>query len=241
MRAYYNANKITLDFQRPILFNPNITFSINSQAGFIPTPGQNTDTLEIAVSTFNQLDDYYLSYIALPNQPFLYLSGTDRLISSFEIPVLIGAINQEVINVANTTSSPWISDFIDAYGLTEAILITNPENSAALSPNEYKLLRAFEDAEALYNSYVSVEAAANNLIITAGKRRTILTFARYFLDSRCRRKVVTDDYNSAIKELENALNTVVLPPGTDLYDGSELAYASIIPCPTQTCGCGYYY
>lgn len=237
MKAYYFQNKILLDFQRPILYNALVTFSINNTPGFIALPGPNSDTLEIAAGPYTELDDIYISYTADLANPFLYLNGpaNSRLISSFETLVTIQSSDPVSGNVLNTTQTPLLADFINAYGLTEAILITNPEDSLASSPDEYRLLRALEDAEALYNSYVTVEAAANNLIITAGKRRTILTFARYFLDSRCRRKVVTDDYNKAILELENVLNAVVVPPGTDLYDGSEIAYGS------QQLGCDSYF
>jgi phage gp36-like protein len=244
MKAYIelNSNTLLLDFERPVLFNPNVVFKVNDQTAVVGS-GPTTDTLRVdgGLLADSDLTDLWVSYEPDPLVPLLYLSGpaSDRLVKAFEIPVLItNRTDTLATDVNNTNSSPLISDFIDAYGYQETVTITNPENALAQSPDEYRLIRALEDAEALYNSYLLNEAAANNAIVIAGKRRTILTFARYFLDSRCRRKVVTEDYNNAVLALELAADSVVIQPGTDLYDGSELAYSSQTCCPQTNC-CGH--
>lgn len=239
MKAYYKigSNEILLDFERPVLINPSAVFKINNVISPLVSAGPNTDTFILTTQAFpSDLDDIWVSYTKNPLNPVLYLSGpvTDRIADSFEILALVTNRNSTVItDVTNTKVAPLVSDFVDAYGLTEAITITNPENALAKSPDEYKLIRALEDGEALFNSYVTNELS--NSIVIAGKRRTILIFARYFLDSRCRRKVVTEDYENAIATLEAAQKPIT--EGSGYYDGSELAYSSQ-SCP-EICGCNF--
>ncbi len=247
MKAYYQlgSNQILLDFEKPIIQSGTALFKINGVDNFIAAPGPTTDSLLVSSPVFvSDLDDIWLSYTKDPLAPkLLYTTGTSPTVDSFSTLVLVNNLgSQGTTSVLNTALAPLISDFIDAYGLLETITITNPENSAATSPDEYKLIRALEDGEALYNSYITGDAAASKVSITAGKRRTVLTFARYFLDSRCRRKNVTEDYEKAVLALEVASASVIIPPNSDLYTGEELAYSSKECFLKSNCGCnnGYY-
>lgn len=242
MKAYYKlgSNQILLDFEKPIFQSGIAKFTINNSNNFIATTGPTTDSLFISCPVFtSDLDDIWLSYTKNSLAPnLLYTAGNNPIVDSFSILVLVSTLGtQGTTSVLNTTLAPLISDFIDAYGLLETITITNPENSAATSPDEYKLIRALEDGEALYNSYITGDAAASKVSITAGKRRTVLTFARYFLDSRCRRKNVTEDYEKAVLALEVASASIIIPPNSDLYNGEELAYSSQSCLEFKSCGC----
>jgi phage gp36-like protein len=222
-------NKILLDFDKPVLqLNIPQTFYVNDQPVGLVTPGPTTDSLWISPVTANQLDDLQLSYVANQLSPLLYLSGpaTDRLIPSFSVPVIIGQA------VPSPSLSPILGDFIDAFGLEEAITISNPDNALATSPDEHKFQRAFEDAEALWDTYLLAVNAANRSIINAGKRRTMLIFTRYFLDSRCRRKNVTADYEAAIDSITRVNDALIEPTPTEgLYGNTdEIIYES------YTCG-----
>lgn len=225
-RYQITTNFILLDFGKPVLqVAPPTSFFVNEQPALNVTAGPTTDSLYIyPARTFNALDDIWLKYVSSPANLFLYLTGepSTRLINSFSVQVFPEQITGESVNLNNTTLSPVIADFIDAYGLEEAIMISNPDNALAESPDEFKFLRAFEDAEALWNTYLSAINLAYRSTIAAGKRRTILIFARYFLDSRCRRKNVTADFNDAVDSLTkvNEGLAVVANP-EDLYVNSN--------------------
>lgn len=238
--ARYQAGelRLLLDFDKPILQVGLSTFLVNSVTSTSVLPGPSTDSLWVYFdSSFNTLDDLKLVYTAVV--PMYYLIGlpSERLITAFSIPVIVEQIASEIQNLSNTNLSPVLGDFIDAYGLQEAIAISNPDNALALSPDEYKFLRAFEDAEILYNTYLLAVDLSNQAIINAGKRRTILIFARYFLDSRCRRKIVTLDYENAIETLTKANKTTTIS-GRDLelYGNSDEIVYSSYNCPSGPCG-----
>jgi phage gp36-like protein len=244
MRARYQTGttRILLDFDLPILqLNIPQTFYVNDALVGPITPGPSLDSLWIEGVESGPLGDLQLSYVAAVPTPLLYLAGpsTERLVNSFSIPVTIEQIASETGVLANTGLSPVLGDFIDAYGLEEAIVISNPDNALAKAPDEFKFLRAFEDAEALWNTYLLAVNSANKSVISAGKRRTILIFARYFLDSRCRRKSVTADYEAAIESMTKVNEALVEPsPTTGLYvsDG-EIIYASQIWDDCHHCSC----
>lgn len=239
--ARYKVNDrfLLLDFERPIFQSgAPLNFYINGIQTAAVSPGASTDSLWIEVPSQvgaqNYLDDLVLEYKPETAAPLLYLSGpaSDRVVSGFSKIVTIEQISSEIQDSANTSLTPVLGDFIDAYGLEEAIMISNPDNALATSPDEYKFLRAFEDAEALWSTYLLAIDFANRAAINAGKRRTLLIFARYFLDSRCRRKNVTEDYERAIANLTK-VNDTATGPVIDLaiYTGEdEVIYGS------QTCG-----
>jgi phage gp36-like protein len=95
-------------------------------------------------------------------------------------------------------------DFILAYGLREAIQITNIDNADADQPNTEKLWMAIEDAAALVDNYIQQAQRAGKLLISSNRRRTTLIIARYYLDTIRRREDVKADYEQCITELDKA-------------------------------------
>lgn len=238
-RYKIGSEYILLDFPKPILAGVIPGFYVND----IPVttePGPTTDSLWLAVIPFSQsLDDIWVEYRPVITSPLLYLIGAplDRVVNAFKKLVTIEQVNSEVFNATNTGLLPILGDFIDAYGLQEAITISNPDNALAESPDEYKFVRAFEDANALYEQYLLAIDFANRSAITAGRRRTILIFARYFLDSRCRRKNVTADFERAVEDLTrvNLTDNTSTEPG--LYINEDfVVYGSSTGC-INTCPC----
>lgn len=230
MKAFYKVtnNQILLDFEQPILqlALPNFLVNDTIQLSF---PGPTTDTLWVNCPVFSSLlDDIVLEFTT---GTLLYLTGAaaNRVVKPFTIPVITHFFAPEIQTVANTNIIPSMGDFIDAFGYEEAVMITNPENALATSPNEYKIVRALEDGEALFNSYVFNEPAANNIIVYPGKRRAILNFARYFLDTRCRRKLVTDDYEKTVKELD-VYSANLVPASDGFYNGDDIFYSGVEVC-----------
>lgn len=92
-------------------------------------------------------------------------------------------------------------DFIIAYGLKEAIQLTNIDDAAATTVNVAKLTMAIEDANALIDSYIEQSGKAGMVLITSNRRRTALIIARYYLDTVRRREDVYKDYEAALKQL----------------------------------------
>jgi len=93
-------------------------------------------------------------------------------------------------------------DFILAYGLKEAIQLTNIDDASATSVNVAKLRMAIEDANALIDSYIEQSGKAGKVLITSSRRRTALIIARYYLDTIRRREDVSKDYVEALKQLD---------------------------------------
>ena len=93
-------------------------------------------------------------------------------------------------------------DFVMAYGLREAIQLTNIDDADATQPNTEKLWMAIQDATALIDNYITQATRAGSLLISSNRRRTALIIARYYLDTVRRREDVKNDYESAIKELD---------------------------------------
>jgi phage gp36-like protein len=106
-------------------------------------------------------------------------------------------------------------DFILAYGLKEAIQITNIDDADAAQPNVVRLEMAIQDACALIDSYINQSTKAGKLLVSSNRRRTSLIIARYYLDTVRRREDILKDYERAIKELEAATtyNPAVRPDG----------------------------
>jgi phage gp36-like protein len=92
-------------------------------------------------------------------------------------------------------------DFIIAYGLKEAIQLTNIDDAAATTVNVAKLRMAIEDANSLIDSYIEQSGKAGMVLITSNRRRTALTLARYYLDTVRRREDVFKDYETALKQM----------------------------------------
>jgi phage gp36-like protein len=93
-------------------------------------------------------------------------------------------------------------DFILAYGLKEAIQLTNIDDAAATSVNAAKLRMAIQDANSLIDSYIEQSGKAGQVLITSNRRRTALIIARYYLDSVRRRDDVRADFESCLKQLQ---------------------------------------
>ena len=108
-----------------------------------------------------------------------------------------------------------VDDFILAFGLKEAIQVTNIDDADAIEPNEVRLMMAIQDATALIDSYINQSTKAGKLLVSSNRRRTSLIIARYYLDSVRRREDVLKDYERCIKELEAATtyNPAVRPDG----------------------------
>lgn len=95
-------------------------------------------------------------------------------------------------------------DFILAFGLREAIQISNIDDADATQPNVEKIWMAIEDACALIDNYISGASRAGKILISSSRRRTSLIIARYYLDTVRRREDVKGDYERAITEMDKA-------------------------------------
>ena len=103
---------------------------------------------------------------------------------------------------APRTATP--DDFILAYGLKEAIQLSNIDDADAIQPNDTKIWMAIEDATALIDNYIEQAGRGGKLLISSSRRRTALIIARYYLDTVRRREDVKNDYERAIVELDKA-------------------------------------
>jgi phage gp36-like protein len=110
---------------------------------------------------------------------------------------------------------PTPDDFIQMYGLKEAIQISNIDDASACEPNLGRIWRALQDACALIDAYISQTQAACIKIVSSTRARTACIIARYYLDSVRRRKDITEDYERAIKEINDACDTMERPTGND--------------------------
>ena len=95
-------------------------------------------------------------------------------------------------------------DFVLAYGLREAIQLSNIDDADASKPNNEKIWMAIEDACALIDNYITGATRAGRILISSSRRRTSLIIARYYLDTVRRREDVKKDYELAITELDKA-------------------------------------
>jgi phage gp36-like protein len=104
-------------------------------------------------------------------------------------------------------------DFIVAYGLKEAIQLTNIDDAAATSVNVAKLRMAIQDANSLIDSYIEQSGKAGMVLITSNRRRTALIIARYYLDTVRRREDVKADYETALKQLAAEMQMTAIRAG----------------------------
>lgn len=93
-------------------------------------------------------------------------------------------------------------DFIIAFGLKEAVQLTNIEDASATTVNIAKMRMAIEDANALIDSYIEQSGKAGKVLITSNRRRTALIIARYYLDTVRKRDDIKSDYVEALKQLD---------------------------------------
>jgi phage gp36-like protein len=180
--------------------------------------------------------ELWLTYAAGTAGAQIIALSTGVSIKSFEVLVLETNTQEspQVYNLGNTSQGPTLGDFIEAYGLREAIEISNPGSSSATAPDELKFIRAFEDAEALWVSELVNASAASLLVLSPGKRRSILTIARYFLDSACPREFVIKAYEEVIRNLRATVSGISNPE--TVYTGGD---ADFFYYEDQHCGgCG---
>lgn len=104
-------------------------------------------------------------------------------------------------------------DFILAYGLREAIQLSNIDDADAIEPNTQKIWMAIQDACALIDNYITMAGRSGKLLISSSRRRTSLIIARYYLDTVRRREDVKTDYQDCIKELaaQSSADDIVRP------------------------------
>jgi phage gp36-like protein len=101
-----------------------------------------------------------------------------------------------------------VDDFIRAYTRKEAIELSNLTDGTAATIDSERIQMAIDDADAYIMNYIAQATGAGVRLITSNRRRTSLIIARYYLDSVRRRKDVTEDYERAIKELENSSSAI---------------------------------
>jgi phage gp36-like protein len=104
-------------------------------------------------------------------------------------------------------------DFIVAFGLKEAIQLTNIDDAAATTVNVAKLRMAIQDANSLIDSYIEQSGKAGMVLITSNRRRTALIIARYYLDTVRRREDVKADYETALKQLAAEMQMTAIRAG----------------------------
>jgi len=122
-------------------------------------------------------------------------------------------------------------DFVLAYGLREAIQLSNIDDADAIEPNNQKIWMAIQDACALIDNYIEVAPRAGKLLISSSRRRTSLIIARYYLDTVRRREDIKSDYAEAIKELgELSADDATARPDDPAYtDSNNLIRSFRIP------------
>jgi len=104
-------------------------------------------------------------------------------------------------------------DFITAYGLKEAIQLTNIDNASATTVNVAKLRMAIQDANSLIDSYIEQSGKAGQVLITSNRRRTALIIARYYLDTVRRREDVLRDFESCLKQIQAEMAMTAIRAG----------------------------
>lgn len=97
---------------------------------------------------------------------------------------------------------PSVDDFIDYFGYSESIELTNLENPENDLVNEERLENAIATAYKFIISYDSLCQYPGKVAIRTAIKRLTLDISRYFLDSLHRREDVTTNYENCIKFLE---------------------------------------
>lgn len=226
--AYSSSSIITLtvsdtfsSFDRlTVTYEPPIDLS-QAVRGLIRPPLSDSKIKRCAVRSFSQ---FRVENLIPPDEAGLGWSETSGLGGNYTpgggggsascdgIEVSSGGAGNGTGKLGNT---PTPDDFVIAYGFKEACQLSNLDNPSANSINTERIWTAIQDACALIDSYITQMPRANKLIVSSSRRRTALIFARYYLDSVRRRQDVTDDYERAIKELDQALQAPYLKPEAD--------------------------
>jgi len=124
--------------------------------------------------------------------------------------------NRSGVLTQNNKSDPRSAspdDFIVAYGLKEAIQLTNIDDASATTVNVAKLQMAIQDANSLIDSYIEQSGKAGMVLITSNRRRTALIIARYYLDTVRRREDVYKDYDAALKQMQAEMAMTAIRAG----------------------------
>ena len=104
-------------------------------------------------------------------------------------------------------------DFITAYGLKEAIQLTNIDDAGATNVDVNKLWMAIQDANSLIDSYIQQSGKAGMVLITSNRRRTALIIARYYLDTVRRRDDVKADFEASLKQMQAEMQMSAIRAG----------------------------
>ncbi len=113
-------------------------------------------------------------------------------------------------------------DFIDAFGLQEAIMLTNLDDPSATIPNLIPLDKALHDASAFIDTYVGSRYLLPLTAVSTVVNRYCLDIARYMLDRIRSREDVRLRYEDAIKFLTLVAKGQV-SIGADLLTGGNVA------------------
>lgn len=127
---------------------------------------------------------------------------TDGTRNNSNLGSTIGGYGFPYQNRNSNPQSASVGDFVMAYGLKEAIQLTNIDDASATSVNEAKLQMAIEDANSLIDSYIEQSGKTGRVLITSNRRRTALIIARYYLDTVRRREDIYKDYVESLKQLD---------------------------------------
>lgn len=200
--AYLNdLNLIEIDFNFPISLQQTTStaFTLNNSEGVsvtsVTTVVGKADKLLLSLSGLFP-ENATLTYtpplpVLLPIPiPIPYIIGlglVEPKVLSFTIPVRQTTAKPFVIDPLTVSNKPTVQDFIDTFGLQEAIFLTQMENGSATGVNEELLSRALEDAE--------FEFALLGAGTTQSPRRAILTIARKLLDNKCPRPDIQKAYS----------------------------------------------
>lgn len=101
--------------------------------------------------------------------------------------------------------------FIEYFGTTESLELSNLENPESQSINGDKINLALDSAFEFIMGYDSLCSFAGKIAIRRAIKRLNLDIARYFLDTLQRREDVTTNYENCIKFMEMCIenNTAV--------------------------------
>lgn len=224
------GNLVSVDFGQPVKVQngPLLVsqFLVNDVQILAISDLQPDNLIELTLSSPLASGESWLEFIpaAAVGPQIVTLLGVPTQVLAFEVLVLdTTPVDSQVYSVLNTGLTPSVGDFVDAFGLREAIDISNPHDSNAKQPDDARILRAIEDAEATWNSELLNAPLAGQLVLQAGKRRTLLTIARYFLDSHCPRKHVVDAYLEVIRNIKATVagTTTVGVIDPNVYTGTD--------------------
>lgn len=160
-----------------------------------PIPAESDDT----VKKRNAVRSFYRVPVRNALTPDESTNGTRN---NSNLGETIGGYGFPFQNRSSNPKNASPDDFILAYGMKEAVQLTNIDDASATSVNVAKLAMAIEDANALIDSYIEQSGKAGKVLITSNRRRTALILARYYLDTVRRREDIYKDYTEALKQLD---------------------------------------